>query len=77
MTLAADIRDVSFCLRKTVEYRAKAKKANHRNLKSAFEAAAREYDSRAKENTARISKLNAVLHCRTFAPSKTRCIYPK
>jgi hypothetical protein len=66
MALATDIRDVSFCLRKAAEYRAKAKKANQHNLKSAFEAAAREYDLRAKENTERISKSTAVLHFRTF-----------
>jgi len=77
MALATDMRDVGFCLRKAVEYRAKARKENHRNLKSAFEAAAREYDSRAKENTTRISEENAVLHCGSLAPSKTRRLYPK
>jgi hypothetical protein len=48
-----DIHDVSYCLRKAVEFRAKAKNTHQRNLKSAFEAAAREYDLRAKENAAR------------------------
>ena len=71
------MRDVSFCLRKAAEYRAKARKENHRNLKSAFEAAAREYDSRAKENTTRISEENAVLYFRSSVISKTRRTSPK
>jgi hypothetical protein len=77
MALATDIRDVSFCLRKAVEYRAKAKKTSQLNLKSAFEAATREYDSRAQKNTVRISKSNAVLHFRTVEVSKALRIYPK
>jgi hypothetical protein len=60
MSAATDIRDVNFCLRKAVEYRARAKVTDHRNLRSAFEAAARQYDSLAKENAARSPKLNAV-----------------
>ena len=60
MSVATDIRDVNFCLRKAEEYRARAKVTGHRNLRSAFEAAAREYDSRAQENAARVSKSNMV-----------------
>jgi hypothetical protein len=56
----ADIRDVNFCLQKAGEYRAKAKATDRQNLQCAFEAAAREYDSRAKENAGRTAKSNAV-----------------
>ena len=56
MSAATDIRDEKFCLRKAKEYRARAEATHHRNLRSAFEAAAREYDSRAKENAVRNSK---------------------
>jgi hypothetical protein len=59
MSVATDMRDVNYCLRKAVEYRARAQDTAHRNLRFAFEAAAREYDSRAKENAARDPKLNA------------------
>ncbi len=53
MTVAADMRDEDFCLRKAAEYRAKAiKVTNHRSLKASFEAAARVYDARARENAA-------------------------
>ncbi len=58
MSAATDIRDVNYCLRKADEYREKAKGTVHRNLRSAFEAAAREYDSRAKENAERISRFS-------------------
>jgi hypothetical protein len=60
MTLTTDIRDVDFCLRKAVEFRAKAEETDHRKLKSAFEAVARQYDLRAKENATRISASYAV-----------------
>jgi hypothetical protein len=59
MAIESDIRDVGFCVSKAVEYRAKAKATDRQNLKCAFEAAAREYDSRAKENAERIAKSNA------------------
>ena len=54
------MRDANFCLRKAEEYRAKAKETNDAGLRTAFEAAAREFELRAKENvkkiTARVSK---------------------
>jgi hypothetical protein len=56
MSVATDIRDENFCLRKAQEYRARAEGTSHRNLRSAFQAAAREYDSRAKENAMRNAK---------------------
>ena len=56
MSVATDIRDENFCLRKAQEYRVRAEGTHHRNLRSAFQAAAREYDSRAKENAARDAK---------------------
>jgi hypothetical protein len=56
MATATDIRDIGFCLWKAVEFRAKAEDTDHRKLKAAFEAVAREYDSRVKENATRISK---------------------
>jgi hypothetical protein len=57
MSVATDIRDENFCLQKAIEYRARAEGTSHRNLRSAFQAAAREYDSRAKENAIRNAKL--------------------
>ena len=50
MPLNPDMRDVNFLLRKAEEYRAKARDTNDAALKIAFEAAAREFESRAKEN---------------------------
>lgn len=40
--------DADFCLRKADEFRGKAKGTDDSKLKSAFEAAAREYEMRAK-----------------------------
>jgi hypothetical protein len=54
--MRGDMRDANYCLRKAEEYRAKAKETNDSALKIAFEAAAREFELRAKENTARDSK---------------------
>jgi hypothetical protein len=48
-----EILDPAFCSRKAEEYRAKARDTNHDHLKSAFEAAAGEYDLRAKANAER------------------------
>jgi hypothetical protein len=53
-----EMLDVKFCLRKAGEYRAKAAGSDNVNLKASFEAAAREYDSRAKENAVRDFKTN-------------------
>jgi hypothetical protein len=50
MPLNPDMRDADFCLRKAKEYRAKAKETNDAELKIAFEAVAREFELRAKEN---------------------------
>lgn len=55
MSAAQDRRDVSFCLQRAEEFRAKAKGSTLSNLRSAFEAAARAYDLLAKENAARTS----------------------
>jgi hypothetical protein len=43
-----EILDADFCLRKADEFRGKAKGTDDSKLKSAFEAAAREYEMRAK-----------------------------
>ena len=56
MPLNPDMRDVNFLLRKAEEYRAKAKATNDAALKIAFEAAAREFESRAKENVKKDAK---------------------
>ncbi len=56
MPLNPDMRDVNFLLRKAEEYRAKAKATNDAALKIAFEAAAREFESRAKENVKKNAK---------------------
>jgi hypothetical protein len=56
MPLNPDMRDVNFLLRKAEEYRAKAKATNDAALKVAFEAAAREFESRAKENAKEAAK---------------------
>ena len=42
-----DMDDADFCRRKEVEYSAKARSTNDRAVKSAYEAAAREYANRA------------------------------
>jgi hypothetical protein len=57
MTPETEMLDPAFCSRKAEEYRAKARDTNHDHLKSAFEAAAGEYDQRAKTNAERASKL--------------------
>jgi hypothetical protein len=57
MTSDSELLDPAFCLRKADEYRAKARDTNHDRLKSAFEAAAGEYDMRAKANAERAAKL--------------------
>ena len=54
--MRGDMRDANYCLRKAEEYRAKAKETNDAHTKIALEAAAREFELRAKENTARDSK---------------------
>jgi hypothetical protein len=56
MPLNAEMRDVNFLLRKAEEYRAKAKNTNDAALRVAFEAAAREFELRAKKNAATDSK---------------------
>ena len=43
-----EIHDVSFCLRKEVEYNAKAHAATDPKIKSTYEAVAREYAYRAR-----------------------------
>ncbi len=40
--------DADFCLRKAEEYRGKAKGVDEPKMKSAYEAAAREYEARAR-----------------------------
>jgi len=59
MPLPPDMRDVNFLLRKAEEYRAKARDTNDAALKIAFEAAAREFESRAKENAKEAAKKNS------------------
>jgi len=59
MAPETDMLDAAFCSRKAEEYRAKARDTNHDHLKSAFEAAAGEYDLRAKANAERTAKLGA------------------
>jgi hypothetical protein len=44
---AEDMHDADFCRQKEVEYSAKARATNDRTVKSAYEAAAREYAYRA------------------------------
>jgi hypothetical protein len=55
-----DLRDANYCLRKAKEYRAKAKETDDANIKIALEAVAREFESRAREITAKEPKPRGV-----------------
>lgn len=57
MASETELLDAAFCSRKAAEYRLKARDTNHDHLKSAFEAAAGEYDMRAKANAERTARL--------------------
>ena len=47
----SEMRDLNYLLRKAEEYRAKAKNTDDAKLKVAFEAVARQFESRATEIT--------------------------
>lgn len=54
-----EILDADFCSRKAEEFRGKAKGSDDMKLKSAFEAAAREYERRARTIKAKSRKRDA------------------
>ena len=53
--MRGDMRDANYCLQKAKEFRAKAKETTDADLKVAFEAVAREFELRAKENVKKIT----------------------